>query len=67
LKEGICDLVGIGQPAVLNTDFPRVIMDEYLCPDSQAQVVISQVPIPLWATILRFKIMGGGAEIVSYL
>lgn len=28
LKSGVCDLVGIGRPAVLNADFPRLIMDE---------------------------------------
>ncbi|KAF3397377.1 hypothetical protein DPV78_007989 [Talaromyces pinophilus] len=66
LKEGVCDLVGIGRPAVLNADFPRLMMDEDTCPDSQAQVVLSQVQVPLWATLFGVKIMGGGAETQYY-
>ncbi|KAJ5776775.1 hypothetical protein N7520_000021, partial [Penicillium odoratum] len=37
LKGDVCDLVGIGRPAVLNPDFPQLMMD-YTYSDKQAQV-----------------------------
>ncbi|KAF3388441.1 hypothetical protein F1880_003715 [Penicillium rolfsii] len=64
LKGGVCDLVGIGRPAVLNPDFPRLMMDDS-CPHEQARVVFSKVQIPLLARLLRIRMLGGGAETVS--
>ena len=66
LKNGVCDLIGIGRPAVLNADFPRLIMDDAYS-DKQAQVVFSKVPLPLLARLLKIRMLGGGAETVSYL
>ncbi|KAJ6143126.1 hypothetical protein N7471_002579 [Penicillium samsonianum] len=61
LKGGVCDLVGIGRPAVLNPDFPRLIMDD-IYSDKEARVVFSKVPIPFLARLLRIRMLGGGAE-----
>lgn len=66
LKGGVCDLVGIGRPAVLNPDFPRLIMDD-IYSDKEARVVFSKVPIPFLVRLLRIRMLGGGAETVSYL
>lgn len=66
LKGGVCDLVGIGRPAVLNPDFPRLIMDD-IYSDKEARVVFSKVPVPFLARLLRIRMLGGGAETVSYL
>lgn len=67
LKTGVCDLVGIGRPAVLNADFPRLMMDDDVYSDKQAQALFSKVPLPLLARLLNIRMLGGGAETVSYL
>lgn len=66
LKSGVCDLIGIGRPAILNPDFPRLMMDDTYS-DEEAQVVVSKVQIPLLARLLQIKMLGGGAETVSHL
>lgn len=65
LQSGVCDLVGIGRPAVLNADFPRLMMDDTVYSD-QAKVVFSKVQAPFFAKLLSIKVLGGGAETVSY-
>ncbi|CEO60432.1 Putative Catalytic activity: NADH acceptor <=_ NAD() reduced acceptor [Penicillium brasilianum] len=62
LKAGVCDLVGIGRPAVLNADFPRLMMDDDVYSDKQAQASFSKVPLPLVARLLKIRMLGGGAE-----
>jgi 2,4-dienoyl-CoA reductase-like NADH-dependent reductase (Old Yellow Enzyme family) len=64
LKGGVCDLVGIGRPAVLNADFPRLMIDD-IYSDQQARVVFPKVTVPFLARLLKIKILGGGAETVS--
>jgi 2,4-dienoyl-CoA reductase-like NADH-dependent reductase (Old Yellow Enzyme family) len=64
LKGGVCDLIGIGRPAVLSPDFPRLMMDDTYS-EEQAQVVFSKVQIPLSARLLKIRMFGGGAETVS--
>lgn len=66
LKSGVCDLVGIGRPAVLRPDFPRLVMDDKYT-DQEAKVVFGKVPVPFLARLLRIRILGGGAETVSPL
>ncbi|KAL2820280.1 hypothetical protein BJX63DRAFT_418412 [Aspergillus granulosus] len=61
LKAGVCDLVGIGRPAVLRSDFPRLMMDD-IYSDQEARVLFPKVPIPFLARLLQIKILGGGAE-----
>ncbi|BCR84840.1 uncharacterized protein ACHE_20298S [Aspergillus chevalieri] len=61
LKDGVCDLVGIGRPAVLRPDFPRFIMDD-IYSDQEARVVFPKVPIPFLARLLQIRMLGGGAE-----
>ncbi|KAL3456208.1 hypothetical protein BJX64DRAFT_281536 [Aspergillus heterothallicus] len=61
LKAGVCDLVGIGRPAVLRPDFPRLIMDNTYS-NEEARVVFSRVPVPFLARLLQIKVLGGGAE-----
>ncbi|KAL1859214.1 hypothetical protein Plec18170_002330 [Paecilomyces lecythidis] len=61
LNDGVCDLVGIGRPAVLKPDFPRLIMgDNYS--DKEAKVVFSKVPNPFLARLLKIRMLSGGAE-----
>ncbi|OJJ03847.1 hypothetical protein ASPVEDRAFT_85271 [Aspergillus versicolor CBS 583.65] len=61
LKSGVCDLVGIGRPAVLRPDFPRLVMDDVYS-DQEAKVVFRKVPVPFLARLLQIRILGGGAE-----
>jgi 2,4-dienoyl-CoA reductase-like NADH-dependent reductase (Old Yellow Enzyme family) len=65
LKAGVCDLVGIGRPAVLHPDFPRRMMDPAYS-NQEASVVFPKVPVPLMARLLQIKSLGGGAETVRY-
>ncbi|KAL2836988.1 hypothetical protein BJY01DRAFT_251687 [Aspergillus pseudoustus] len=62
LKAGVCDLVGIGRPAVLRPDFPRLIMDDKAYSNREARAVFSKVPVPFFARLLQIKVLGGGAE-----
>ena len=64
MKGGVCDLVGIGRPAVLNADFPRLMIDD-ICSDQQARLVLSKLTVPFLERLLRIKIPGGGAETAS--
>jgi hypothetical protein len=66
LKDGVCDLVGIGRPAVLRPDFPRFVMDD-MYSDQEARVVFPKVPIPFLAKLLKIRMLGGGAETVGYI
>lgn len=66
LSGRVCDLVGIGRPAVLRPDFPRFIMND-LYSDQEAGVVFPKVPVPFLARLLQIKMLGGGAETVGYL
>ncbi|KAL5360787.1 hypothetical protein BJX96DRAFT_165427 [Aspergillus floccosus] len=61
LKDGVCDLVGIGRPAVLRPDFPRLIMND-IYSDDEARVVFAKVPIPFLAGLFQIRMLGGGAE-----
>lgn len=64
LNSGACDLVGIGRPAVLKPDFPRLMMDD-MYTDQEARVVFSKVQVPFLASLLKMRMLGGGAETVS--
>lgn len=66
LKDGVCDLVGIGRPAILRPDFPRLIMDD-LYSDQEARVIFAKVPAPFLARLLQIRMLSGGAETVSYM
>ncbi|PYH56066.1 NADH:flavin oxidoreductase/NADH oxidase family protein [Aspergillus niger CBS 101883] len=61
LNSGACDLVGIGRPAVLKPDFPRLMMDD-MYTDQEARVVFSKVQVPFLASLLKMRMLGGGAE-----
>lgn len=64
LNSGACDLVGIGRPAVLNPDFPRLMMDD-IYTDQEARVIFSKVQVPFLARLLKMRMLSGGAETVS--
>ena len=66
LKDGVCDLVGIGRPAVLRPQFPKLIMNDTHS-DQEARMVFSKVPIPFLARLLQIRMLGGGAETVGYI
>ncbi|KAL3440538.1 hypothetical protein BJX65DRAFT_290272 [Aspergillus insuetus] len=61
LKAGVCDLVGIGRPAVLRPDFARLVMDPAYT-NQEAIVVFPKARVPLVARFLQIKSLGGGAE-----
>lgn len=66
MKDGVCDLVGIGRPAVLRPDFPQVIMND-IYSNQEARVVFPNVPVPFLARLLQIRMLGGGAETVGYI
>ncbi|KAH8697968.1 NADH:flavin oxidoreductase [Talaromyces proteolyticus] len=61
LQNNVCDLVGIGRPAVINPAYPRLIMTN-TSPDHQAKVSLNKVATPFWSTFFQINALGGGAE-----
>ncbi|RAK91719.1 FMN-linked oxidoreductase [Aspergillus costaricaensis CBS 115574] len=64
LNSGACDLVGIGRPAVLKPDFPRLMMDD-MYTDQEARVVFSKVQVIFLVSLLKMRMLGGGAETIQ--
>lgn len=66
LSDGACDLVGIGRPACVNPSFPKLLLDVEGTPDEEAQLPLAKAPLPGWAKLIPLKILGAGAESVSF-
>lgn len=64
IRDGACDLVGIGRPAAVNPKFPRLLLDESVS-DQEAQMPLHKAPIPWYARFLPPHFIGAGAETVS--
>lgn len=64
IRDGACDLVGIGRPAAVNPKFPRLLLDEGV-KDSEAQLPLNKAPVPWYTRFLPANLIGAGAESVS--
>ncbi|KAK9849086.1 hypothetical protein MYU51_014981 [Penicillium brevicompactum] len=65
IRDGACDLVGIGRPAAVNPKFPRLLLDEGV-KDSEAQLPLNKAPVPWYTRFLPANLIGAGAESTYY-
>lgn len=68
IRDGACDLVGIGRPAVVCPGFAGLLLDEGVS-DKEAVVRLNKVGVPWYARLfmLSGNLVGAGAETVSIL
>lgn len=64
ITEGVCEMIGLGRPAVLNPTLPKNTVFNSEVNDADARLYVKKVPTP-W--ILKFLLprVGAGAESVS--
>ncbi|KAJ5920958.1 hypothetical protein N7466_009284 [Penicillium verhagenii] len=65
IRDGACDLVGIGRPAAIDPKFPLLLLDESV-EDEMARLPLNKVPTPFYARWLPRNLIGAGAESVYY-
>ncbi|PYH45832.1 FMN binding oxidoreductase [Aspergillus saccharolyticus JOP 1030-1] len=61
VQQNVCDIIGLGRPAAIDPDLPKVFLDDGL-EDEQARLVLGRVPMPALARLLPFKGVGAGLE-----
>lgn len=66
VRDGACDLVGIGRPAAVDPKFPRLLLDESV-EDERACLPLNKAPVPWYTRFLPAYLIGAGAESVSSL
>lgn len=66
IRDGACDLVGIGRPAAIDPKFPLLLLDESV-EDEKAALRLNKVPPPFYARWLPRNLIGAGAESVSLI
>lgn len=66
IKDGACDLIGLGRPAAVDPRFPLLLLDESIS-DERAVLPLNKVPPPFYASWLPRNLIGAGAESVSFL
>ncbi|KAJ5554645.1 hypothetical protein N7513_004604 [Penicillium frequentans] len=65
IRDGACDLVGIGRPAAIDPKFPLLLLDESV-EDEKAALQLNKVPPPFYARWLPRNLIGAGAESTYY-
>jgi 2,4-dienoyl-CoA reductase-like NADH-dependent reductase (Old Yellow Enzyme family) len=65
VKDGACDLVGIGRPSAVDPGFAGKLLDEGVS-DEEAVLRLEKVPTPWYAAWLPRNLIGAGAESVSF-
>ncbi|KAJ5942903.1 hypothetical protein N7516_003071 [Penicillium verrucosum] len=65
IRDGACDLVGIGRPAAIDPGFPRLLLDESVG-DDEASMVLNNVAVPWYMQFLPLHLVGAGAESTYY-
>lgn len=65
IRDGACDLVGIGRPAAVDPRFPLLLLDESVG-DEKAVLPLNKVPTPFYAKCMPRALVGAGAESVSF-
>lgn len=68
VRDGACDLVGVGRPAVVCPGFASLLLDEGVS-DEEAVVRLNKVVVPWYVRLFRLSgnLVGAGAETVSTL
>lgn len=66
IRDGACDLVGIGRPAAIDPKFPLLLLDESV-EDEKAALRLNKVPPPFYARWLPRNLIGAGAESVGFI
>ncbi|RAL15083.1 NADH:flavin oxidoreductase/NADH oxidase family protein [Aspergillus homomorphus CBS 101889] len=61
VQQNVCDIVGLGRPAAIDPNLPKVFLDEGL-EEEKARLVLGRVPVPALARLLPFKGVGAGLE-----
>lgn len=64
IRDGACDLVGIGRPAAIDPKFPLLLLDESVG-DEKAVLPLNKVPPPFYAKFMPRNLVGAGVESVS--
>ncbi|KAJ5657930.1 uncharacterized protein N7484_001579 [Penicillium longicatenatum] len=65
IRDGACDLVGIGRPAAIDPKLPLLLLDESV-EDEKAALRLNKVPPPFYARWLPRNLIGAGAESTYY-
>ncbi|KAJ6014963.1 hypothetical protein N7540_009554 [Penicillium herquei] len=65
IRDGACDLVGIGRPAAVEPEFPLRLLDESVG-DEEAVCYLNKAPTPFYAQWLPRNLIGAGAETTYY-
>ncbi|KAJ5733451.1 hypothetical protein N7493_002237 [Penicillium malachiteum] len=65
IRDGACDLVGIGRPAAVEPGFPLRLLDESI-EDEEAVCYLNKAPTPFYARWLPRALIGAGAESSYY-
>ncbi|KAJ5707296.1 hypothetical protein N7488_007097 [Penicillium malachiteum] len=65
IRDGACDLVGIGRPAAVEPGFPLRLLDESVG-DEEAVCYLNKAPTPFYARWLPRALIGAGAESSYY-
>ena len=65
IRDGACDLVGIGRPGAIDPRFPRLLLDESVV-DDEARMVLNNVAVPWYMRFLPLHLVGAGAESVGF-
>ncbi|KAJ5155293.1 Aldolase-type TIM barrel [Penicillium capsulatum] len=66
IRDGACDLVGIGRPAAIDPKLPLLLLDESIS-DEKAALPLEKVPIPWYARLIPKNLVGAGAETNYYV
>jgi 2,4-dienoyl-CoA reductase-like NADH-dependent reductase (Old Yellow Enzyme family) len=63
ISNGACDLIGLGRPAAVNPNIPRMILNEKI-PTKDAHLHLEKMEAPFLVRALGLRILTAGAETV---
>lgn len=66
VQQNVCDIIGLGRPAAIDPDLPRLFLDDGL-EEEKARLVLGRVPVPALVRLLPFKGVGAGLESVGLM
>lgn len=64
ITSGSCDIIGIGRPAAVNPQVPKLILDKEV-PAEEVNLHLKKLPAPFMVRILGMRVLTAGAETVS--
>lgn len=66
VSENGCDFIGVGRPAVLDPTLPDRIVFNPDVSDEDARLYARKIEVPSFVKFLGMKVIGAGAETVSF-